>query len=260
MSEYVRLDLVDLGIGLGFVAVAAVIAWYERFGVFKDLLWGTVRACVQLAGVGFVLTAVFELEHPAPMFGVITLMTIIAGHTATKRIKLPLPNKFAITTIAIAVGSAFVLAYTLAFVLDVRPWFDPRYLIPLAGIVIAFAMNAVALAAERLTEELVARRGEVEAVLALGGSPRRAAQSAIEAALRTSWTPLLNHLMVVGIVQLPGMMTGQIIAGASPLDAVRYQILIAFMLSACVAVSTACAVELIWRRAFNDREQLTLPG
>ena len=259
-AGYVHLSVADLALGLGMVLVAAVVALVQRFGILKALVWGVVRAVLQLTGMGFVLTGVFELDHPAPLLGLTAVMVLIGGHEAAKRVERPVRNMTWVATGAIAAGSTFVMGYTIAVCLEVTPWFSPRYTIPLAGIVIAFNMNAVALAADRLTAELHARRGKIEALLCLGASPKRASQGATLAALRTAWTPLLNHLMVVGVVQLPGMMTGQIIAGASPLDAVRYQILIAFMLAAAVAVSAWATVELCWRKAFNTREQLVIPA
>ena len=240
------------------VLIALLIAAKQKFGGFKALFWGIIRATAQLIGVGFILTAVFDIEHPALLLLVLVVMLSVASWTAGKRIGTGLPQMTQVSVISIGVGSSVVLSYALLLTLDVEPWFSPRYLIPLAGIVIAFCMNAVALAGDRLIGELKNRQLEVEALLCLGAEPRRAAQSSMKAALHAAWTPLLNHLMVVGVVQLPGMMTGQIIAGASPLDAVRYQILIAFMLAAGVAISTGLMVELGFRKAFNPRQQLTL--
>ncbi len=253
---YVRLDLVDLAIGAGMVLISALVTVLQRFEVLRELIWGTLRAALQLGGVGFVLTAVFALDHPGPVLAVMAMMTLVAAHTARQRVKQPLRGRFSVAAISIAAGSAVSLGYTLFLVVRPAPWFAPRYVVPLAGIIIAFSMNGVALAMDRLTAELVARRPEVEGLLALGATPRRAAKGAMDVALRTAWLPVLNHLMVVGVVQLPGMMTGQIIAGASPLDAVRYQLLVSFMLTVTVAVSAAVAVELVFRRSFSERAQL----
>jgi putative ABC transport system permease protein len=244
--------------GLGMVLIAIILAAVQKFGALKSLIWGICRAVAQLIGVGFILTAVFDIQHPALLVFVLSVMMAVAAWTASKRVGNAMPNMLWVSVISICTGSSIVLIYALTLTLNVEPWFSPRYLIPLAGIVIAFCMNAVALAGDRLLGELSNRRLEIESLLSLGADPRRAAASSTKAALHAAWTPLLNHLMVVGIVQLPGMMTGQIIAGASPLDAVRYQILIAFMLAAGVAISTALTVELGFRQAFNKREQLVL--
>jgi putative ABC transport system permease protein len=136
------------------------------------------------------------------------------------------------------------------------PWYNPRYLIPLFGMIVGNAMNAAALAAERLRSEMEARRAEVEAWLALGASPERAAREPVRRSLVAALIPTVNGLMVVGIVSLPGMMTGQILAGSSPVTAVRYQIVVMFMLASSVAV-TATLVTLWYRRTFfTETEQL----
>jgi putative ABC transport system permease protein len=154
------------------------------------------------------------------------------------------------------VGAGLTLAYVDAVVLRLRPWYDPQYLIPLFGMIIGNAMNGAALAAERLNGEMELRRGEVEALLALGASPARASAEAVRRALVAALMPTVNMLMVVGLVSLPGMMTGQIIAGSSPLTAVRYQIVVVFMLAGAVAV-TAVVVALWYRRTFfTAAEQL----
>ena len=118
------------------------------------------------------------------------------------------------------------------------------------------AMNAAALAAERLASEIDARRAEIEAYLTLGASPAFATRNAVQKAIRASMIPMVNSLTVVGVVALPGMMTGQILAGASPLTAVRYQILVMFMLMAAVAI-TGTLVTLRYRTTFfTAAEQL----
>ncbi|MGH9309617.1 MAG: ABC transporter permease [Vicinamibacterales bacterium] len=144
---------------------------------------------------------------------------------------------------------ALTLAYVTYVVLEVRPWYEPQYLIPLFGMIVGNAMNGAALAVERLASEIEAQRGTVEAYLALGAAPARAAAEPTRRALVAALIPSVNGLMVVGLVQLPGMMTGQILAGQSPLLAVRYQVLVAFMLTGATAM-TAVIVALWYRRTF----------
>jgi putative ABC transport system permease protein len=141
-------------------------------------------------------------------------------------------------------------------VLRLQNWHNPRYLIPLFGMITGNAMNGAALAAERLGSEMEARRAEVEAYLALGASPARASADAVRRALAAALIPSVNGLMVVGLVTLPGMMTGQILAGASPLLAVRYQIVVAFMLAGAVAATAAIVVLWYRKRFFTAAEQL----
>jgi putative ABC transport system permease protein len=157
---------------------------------------------------------------------------------------------------AMLVGAGLTLAYVGAVVVHVSPWYDPRYLIPLFGMIIGNSMNGAALAAERLASEMELRRAEVEAYLALGASPAQASAEPVRRALTAALIPAVNGLMVVGLVSLPGMMTGQILAGASPLLAVRYQIVVAFMLAGAVAVTSAIVVLWYRRSFFTPAEQL----
>src|SRR5262249_16464769 len=154
-----------------------------------------------------------------------------------------------ITGVAMLVASGLTLLYISTLVVHVAPWYNPQYVIPLFGMIVGSTMNAAAIAAERLHSEITARQAEIEAYLALGASYQQAAQQPVRQALRASLIPTINGLMVVGIVTLPGMMTGQILAGASPVMGIRYQIVVAFMQAAAVAITTAI-VTLWYRRTF----------
>jgi putative ABC transport system permease protein len=155
-------------------------------------------------------------------------------------------------------SSGLTLAYVTQVVLHVQPWYDPRYLIPLFGMIVGNAMNGAALAAERLASEMESRRGEVEAYLALGASPARAAAEPVRRALIAALIPSVNGLMTVGLVQLPGMMTGQILAGQSPLLAVRYQVVVVFMLAGATAMTTVMVVLWYRRTFFTPAAQLAM--
>ncbi|MCU0670878.1 MAG: ABC transporter permease, partial [Myxococcota bacterium] len=148
------------------------------------------------------------------------------------------------------------LAYVTTVIVHVQPWYSPRYLIPLFGMIVANAMNAAALALERLQSEMESRRGEVEALLALGATPGQSAAEPMRRATVAAMIPAVNALAVVGIVSLPGMMTGQILAGADPTLAVRYQLVVMFMLTAANAVTAALAVSLFRRTFFTPAAQL----
>lgn len=176
-------------------------------------------------------------------------MIVTATHAAVARHPFPTRSLYGITGVALLAGSGRTLIYVGAAVVRVDPWYNPRYLIPLFGMIVGNAVNAAALAAERLSGEMESRRAEIEAYLALGASSERAAQTPVRQALRAALIPTINALVVVGIVSLPGMMTGQILAGVSPLAAIRYQIVVMFMLTSAVAI-TAVGVTLWYRRSF----------
>ena len=255
-SSALALSWLDLGIAAGLVLVAMGISAWQRLGLARSFAVGAVRAVVQLVAVGYVLAFLISTHRWYLVLATLFAMLVAATITATDRQRSGRRQLFVISGTAMLIGAGLTLAYVDTLVLRLRPWYDPQYLIPLFGMIIGNSMNGAALAAERLNGEMELRRGEVEAYLALGASPARASAAAVRRALVASLTPTVNMLMVVGLVSLPGMMTGQIIAGSSPLTAVRYQIVVVFMLAGAVAV-TSVLVALWHRRSFfTDAEQL----
>lgn len=249
----------DLALASALVLVAMAISSWQRLGLARSFAIGAVRAVVQLVAIGYVLAFLISTRRWYLVLLVLLVMLVAATITATDRQKRGRAGLFVISGTAMLVGAGLTLAYVDAVVLRLRPWYDPQYLIPLFGMIIGNAMNGAALAAERLNSEMELRRGEVEAYLALGASPARASAEAVRRALVAAIMPTVNMLMVVGLVSLPGMMTGQVIAGSSPQTAVRYQVIVVFMLAGAVAM-TSVVVALWYRRTFfTSAEQLTVP-
>lgn len=256
----IELTLLDMLLSLSLVAVALGVSLRMGLGIERTMLWGSFRTVVQLVAAGYLVHALFALDRPVPVVGVLLLMLLVAGWTATSRQGLGRRALYPVTTLALAVGAGATIVMVVHVIVGARPWYDPRYLIPLGGMILGNAMNGASLGLERLERELREGRRRVDAVLALGGSPAQASAEARKSALRAALTPTLNSMMVVGLVQLPGIMTGQILAGADPLTAVRYQILVMFMLLSAVALTTSLAVERTARRLFTGGWQLCLPS
>jgi putative ABC transport system permease protein len=252
----VELSSLDLALAAGLVLIAIGISRWQGLELGRDLAVGALRTVVQLALVGYVLVYLFALDRWYLVLATLLVMLLVATHAAVGRQKNASRALLGITGAAMLLGSGLTLVYVGAAVVRMEPWYNPRYLIPLFGMIVGNAMNAAALAAERLRSEMAGQRAEVEAYLALGASPERASREAVRRSLVASLIPTVNGLMVVGIVSLPGMMTGQIIAGSSPVTAVRYQIVVMFMLASSVAI-TATLVTLWYRRTFfTEMEQL----
>ncbi len=246
----------DLALAFGLILIAVGISRWQRLGLAKDFVVGALRTVLQLVLVGYALVYIFALDRWYLVVAALILMLLAATRAAVNRQSANRRKLLMITGTGLLLASGFTLLYITAFVVRVHPWYDPRYLIPLFGMIVGSAMNAAAIAAERLQGEMRARRAEVEAYLALGADYRQAAKEPVRQALRASFIPTVNGLMVVGIVTLPGMMTGQILAGSSPLIAVRYQIVVVFMQAAAVAM-TSTVVTLWYRRTFfTDALQL----
>jgi putative ABC transport system permease protein len=224
-------------LSLAFIPVVAVLAllfvWRER-GEAKTATYGVARMLLQLLAVGYVLNFIFATDSSLIVAGVLSIMLAAASWIALRTIaeqrsKLLLP-----AMLAIGLTSVLVLMLVTQAVLRVGPWYDPRVLLPLGGMVLSACMNAVSLAAER-----------VESELAAGAHP----QSARRQALKTALIPVTNSMFAVGLVSLPGMMTGQILAGVSPLIAARYQIVVMCMLFGASGLAAAAYLLLHGRFA-----------
>jgi putative ABC transport system permease protein len=252
----IDLSVWQLAVALLLVGVIIVVSIRQALSLERDLVVGAIRTVVQLYGVGLVLTAVFAAARWYWVVLMLMGMTGVATQAALARLQMPIPRGHRIAATALTLSTAATLAYVLTFVVQVRPWYEPQYIIPLAGMILGNSMTSAALAGERLQGELRARADEVEARLALGFSGREAVQPLVRASLRAAMIPTVNGMMTVGLVQLPGMMTGQILAGSAPLVAIRYQVVVVFMLAAATAVSSLLFVRLAVRRYLTPAHQL----
>jgi len=179
------------------------------------------------------------------------VMTLIAGFAGAQRGALTYAGQRRDSVVSIWVSSWLVAAVGLFVVIRIHPWYEPQYAIPILGMILGNTLTGVSLSIERMTEELTARRDRVDMALALGAARWEAAQGPARQAVRAGMIPTLNQMAVVGVVSLPGMMTGQVLAGQSPLQAVRYQIVIMFLIAASSALGTVGAVLLTYRRLFS---------
>jgi len=246
----------QLALAVLLVVVVAAISLRERLGLERDLLIGAVRTLVQLYLVGLILAAVFGAARWYWVVLILVVMAAIATHAAVARLPKPIPGVHWIAATALMLSTAGTLVYVIGIVIEPRPWWEPQYLIPIAGMILGNSMTSAALAGDRLQSDLFTRRDEVEARLALGFSGRDAVQPLVRAALRAAMIPTVNGMMTVGLVQLPGMMTGQILAGASPLTAIRYQIVVVFMMAVATALGSLLFVRLAVARYLTPAHQL----
>lgn len=250
------LSWVDLALSAALIFVAVAISFVERLGLVRGFLIGAARAVVQLSLVGYLLVYLFAADDWSLVLLALLVMLVAATATVSQRMRRDRRRLTLIAGVGILAGAGLTMLYVDLIVIGLHPWYDPRYLIPLFGMIVSNAMNGAALAAERLASEIEARRAEIEAYLALGASPAYATRTASRLALTASLIPAINGLMIVGLVSLPGMMTGQILAGQSPLLAVRYQILVAFMLTGAVALTSVIVVRWYRTTFFTPAEQL----
>ena len=218
------------------VVLAIMYAWAAGVGTG---IYATVRMLVQLLAVGFVLVFIFETDQPTIVAAVVLVMLLVASGIAIRPIEGRSRRTYFHALVAISISSLLTLALVSQVVIGIDPWFSPRYLVPIAGMIIAGSMNAVSLAGERMQVEL----GRDE--------PYEVAR---RTAFKASIIPIVNSLFAVGVVALPGMMTGQILSGVSPLIAVKYQIVVMNMLFGATGAASALYLVLSRPRAPRPAE------
>lgn len=251
----IDLSLWQVGLAVLLVAGVVAVSARQRLGLERDLAVGTLRAILQLYLVGMILAWVFARARWWWVLLILGVMAAIATQAAVSRLKRPPPGAYGIAGLALSASTAGILGYVIAVVVRVEPWWTPQYLIPIGGMILGNAMTSASLAGDRLHADLKARAPEVEARLALGFSGREAVQPMVRAALRAAMFPTVNGMMTVGVVQLPGMMTGQVLAGASPLVAVEYQLVVVVMLAAATAIASLVFVRLAVGRYLTPAHQ-----
>lgn len=259
MESLIELDLTDLVWGLGLMALAIALSSWQRLGLEFSLAIATGRTVLQLLVVGYVLAFVFALNNPFAVVGIILIMLSIATITARNRIGKKIPRLLPVILGSIFFSTALVLSYTNLLILQPETWYEPQYLIPLAGIVLGSAMNGAAIAGERLVSTMTSSRLEIETHLSLGATPQQAVSTYRKDAIRAGLIPILNQMMVVGVVTLPGIITGQLLSGVDPLNAAPYQILIMFLLAFANLVTAMLVTQGLTRQFFNTHAQLRLP-
>jgi putative ABC transport system permease protein len=256
MSGYVELTYGQVGLAALLIVVNGAISLALRLRMERSLLIASVRTVVQLVLVGLVLEWVFRLERWYIVVGLGALMTLIAGVTAAGRNERRYPGMWLNTILSVWAGAWIVTAYALFAVMQgTDPWYRPQYAIPLLGMVLGNTLNGISVGLNTFTEALVTRRDQVESLLALGATRWEAAQAPLQHAVRTGMIPIINSMMVVGIVSLPGMMTGQLVSGMAPIEAVKYQIVIMFLIASATGLGTVGVVLLSFLRLFNVDHQ-----
>ncbi len=252
-------DLVGMLWAIGLMAIAIGLSSWQGLGLSKMLAIATVRTVIQLLGVGVFLSIVFSTENPLVILAVLIGMAMIAAVVARNQIDREMSRLFKWVLLAIFSSALVTVTYVCVFVIQLDPWYSPQYLVPLAAIVLGNAMTAASIAGERLASTLRHSRTEIETHLSLGATPEQAAATYRQEAIKAGLMPTINAMMVGGLVTLPGTLTGQILAGADPLIAALYQILIMFMLALATLMAALIATYGIMRQCFNPAMQLVDP-
>ena len=223
-----------LDLGLGFIPVMVTMIIMMRWSLSpRRALVAVLRMLLQLVLIGYVLNYIFTSEGSALVIIVLSLMLLAASWISLNTLQLPSRWLYLYSLVAIAVGGVFTLAITTQGILRLDPWYDPRSMIPIAGMIFSNSMTSISLAGERFFSEYRDRPDFVYCR---------------DVAYQAALIPVVNALLAVGLVSLPGMMTGQILSGVSPLLAVRYQIMVMLMVFGSAGISAALFLTLLRRQ------------
>ena len=228
-NELATIPLTNLAIGFAPTVVVLVIMYRWALNV-RDAMYANARMLAQLLAVGYVLTYIFETDDPYLITALLVLMLLVSAWISLNALKPRGVKGFLTALAAIAISGVLVLILVSQVILDLQRWFEPRFVVPIAGMIFANSMNTVSLSAERFVAET--KRAVPY---------REARRTAMEAAM----IPQINALLAVGLVSLPGMMTGQILSGVDPLIAVRYQIMVMCMIFGSAGTATAIYLTLL---------------
>ncbi|ROR34410.1 ABC transporter permease [Inmirania thermothiophila] len=256
----IPLSPLDLALAAALVLALAGLSAALGLGIGRGLLTAAARAALQLALVGLVLKALFAARHPALVAAVAAFMLAVAGREVLARQQVRLRGGWglAASTLPIALSTFAVTVLALAVIIAPEPWYAPRYAVPLLGMLLGNAMNGVAIGLDRLHQGIRREAAVIEQRLALGEPWAEAVGGLRRESVRAGMIPIINAMAAAGVVSLPGMMTGQILAGAPPLEAVRYQLLILLLIAAASGLGTLGAVWIATRRLTDGRERLRL--
>jgi len=258
--NYVTLGYWELALAAMLIFLNGAVSIAFRLGIAKQLIVAAVRMCVQLGMAGLVLKFIFAQQSPWWMMGLGILMLAIAGREVQARQKTRFRRgwTYTIATTSIAMAAITILIFALTILVRPDPWYAPRYALPFLGMLLGNAMTGVSLGLDTLIQTVKRDRRAIETQLALGHTFAESVNVPVRDALRTGMMPIINAMAASGLVSLPGMMTGQILGGTPPAEAVKYQILIMFLIGTTSAAAITAAILAARWRLSDTRQRLRL--
>jgi len=258
--DVIALSVWDLGIAASLVCILSLLSLFLSLGLEWKILIFSCRMTAQLLFIGLVLRFLFASGSLPMVLLLATVMLLAAGREVLARQNLRLTG---ITGYAIGTGAMFVSSFSISLlallvIIGVDPWYTPQYAIPLLGMLLGNTMTGISLALDRLTDQFQKERGIVEQRLLLGQTWQEASSDIRKDCMRTGMIPVINSMAAAGLVSLPGMMTGQILGGTPPVEAVKYQILIIFLIAAGTGFGVISAIWMSGYYLFDKRHRLCL--
>jgi putative ABC transport system permease protein len=255
VTPSVDVTMGEVAAALVLVALAAAVSFWRRADLERDLGIAALRSFVQLTAMGYVINAIFDSDNLFVVVALLAAMVAFGSYTARSRAR-KVPNALWPLALSLSVAAAVTLGLVLALgILEA----EPRFIVPVGGMVIGNAMTAAAVALNRMADEVESSAVRIEATLALGATARQASDDLIRRSLRSGMIPLIDQTKTTGVVFFPGAMVGMLLAGADPLDATRLQMVLLWSLMGSVALSSVLATSLAYRGFFTPAHQLREP-
>ncbi len=259
-ATYITLDFIDLGLAALLLALNGALSVWLRLALERQFLVAALRMCVQLGLVGLVLKALFEVVSPWLTALAVLVMVAFAGREVMGRQETRFRGVWAygLGTSAVLFAGTLVTVFALATQIQAEPWYHPRYAIPLLGMILGNTMTGVAIGLNTLSGRIKRERAAIETMLGLGETRSVAFRPFVRSAARNGLIPIVNAMAAAGVVSLPGMMTGQILSGVEPVEAIKYQVLIMFLIAGGTGIGVVLAVHAAARRLSDSRHRLRL--
>jgi putative ABC transport system permease protein len=254
MNANLEINNFSLFLSTGLLIIAILIAYKEKLGLGNDIFIAGIRAVIQLFIIGYVLSYVIQLDNVLVTLAMVLFIVFNAGFNAHQRSD-GIPHSLTISLFSISIGTAVTL---VILVLSGAIEWLPSQIVPITGMIASNAMVAIGLTFQSLNSKFADQRQQVLEKLSLGANEKQASMSIIRASVKTGMSPSIDSTKTVGLVSLPGMMSGLIFAGVEPTEAIRYQIVVMFMIIAVTSISSFSASYLAYRQFYNEQKQLTL--
>jgi putative ABC transport system permease protein len=251
MNGVVDIGFVELFAAIALMAIAGFVSLRLELGQGKNIAISTLRCVIQLLACGFLLNYLFAWQTWWLVILVFLAMAVFATQIAISRVKSGVVGLAPSVFLSIFVSSVVVGAIVIEGVIHAEPWYSARILIPIGGMILGNAMSSIAVALDRMFSDMDAHTDEMSMLVALGATPHEAAHTSLRAAIGAGMVPVLASMSAAGMVFIPGMMSGQILAGADPFVAAKYQIVVLLMISAANTISIVMACYLTYKKRFS---------
>lgn len=259
MDGVVDLSLIQIAASYVFVLIALLIIRIRKINREREMIISSIRMTLQLMLTGYVLVYVFKYPNPFITLVIIVLMEAFSIFTVLKKFKGKLSKDFKkIIALSMMSGTLSTLFFFLFVVVQVSPWYEPRYFIPIAGMLIGNSMTGISLGVKSLIEGMEIQKSLIEESLILGATPKTAARTLVNNSFDSAIMPTINSMIGMGIVFLPGMMTGQILSGTNPQSAIAYQIAIMFGILGACSITIMIMLQLGYKTFFNKQAQMII--